>query len=167
LALGAALLAGAVPAAAGEIPGPTVITPSPSGSPGVTVIRPAPPPRSLTLRAQGGGHFLHHFVLTAEVDGTPVRFLVDTGASFVTLSLADADAVGIRRSDLVFDHRLQTADGRIPAALVRLHDITVGDLSVEGVAAAVGDIKPSVLGMNFLNRLKRFEIDGDTLTLEW
>ncbi len=143
---------------------PTVIAPGPpSASPAVTVIRPSAPPHSLSLRAVRGGHF----AVTAEVDGTPIRFIVDTGASLVTLRLADADAIGIRRSALTFNHALETANGRVRVALVMLRDISIGGLSVDRVAAAVGDVKVSVLGMNFLSRLKRFEIDGDAMTLEW
>jgi clan AA aspartic protease (TIGR02281 family) len=153
-------------AAVDASPPPTVITPQ-SASSGVTIIRPAPPPHSLSVRAHRGGRFAGHFVLTAEVDGTPIGFLVDTGASLVTLRLADAEAVGIRSSDLVFDHILRTASGRVRVALVTLHEISIGNLSVGRVAAAVGKVRVSVLGMDFLSRLKRFEINGDALTLEW
>lgn len=150
--------------ATGANPPPTVITPQPqSAAPQVTIIRPSEPPHSLSVRAIGG----NRFELTAAVDGTPIRFVVDTGASLVTLRMADAEAIGIRRSSLTFDHVMETASGRVRVALVMLHDISIDDLSVDGVAAAVGNVKVSVLGMNFLRRLKRFEIDGDALTLEW
>ena len=53
---------------------------------------------SLTLRADARGHYL----VTAEVDGKPVRFLVDTGASGVVLSRRDAERLNLRSDQLVF-----------------------------------------------------------------
>lgn len=137
--------------------------PAESGS-GVTVLRATPSPDILTLHADRGGHFW----VAAEVDGAPIRFLVDTGANVVALNLADAEAAGFQRDALVFDHLIETANGRVPAALVRLREIRVGRLTVENVTAAVvRTSRVSVLGMNFLNRLKRFVMHGATMTLEW
>lgn len=118
---------------------------------------------TITVRRSADGHFR----LSAEVDGQPVRFLVDTGASLVTLSAADAARVGIDPASLRFNRRFQTASGEAWGADVRLGAISAGPLRVEDVRASVldGDGASSLLGMSFLDRLTSFSIEGDTLTL--
>lgn len=162
--------AGASPATTANSAQPRLITPPASGAPaagppGVTVLRSKPsPPAGLVLRADRGGHFW----VTAKVDGTPIRFLVDTGANVVTLNLADAAAAGFRPDDLVFDREVETANGRTRAAVVQLRQIELNGATMPGViAAVVKTAHVSVLGMNFLLRLKHFEINGKTLTLGW
>lgn len=149
--------------------GPRLITPPAPGAPagksgpGVTVLRAPPSPDVLTLHADRSGHFW----VTAEVDGTPIHFLVDTGANVVALNLADAQAIGFQPRDLAFDRIVETANGRVPAAVVRLREIRIDGLTVRNVTAAVvRTSRVSALGMNFLNRLKRFSVQGRTMTLE-
>lgn len=135
----------------------------PAGSSGVTVLRSQPSPSAVVLHADRGGHFW----TMAQVDGTPVRFLVDTGANLLGLNLTAAEAIGFRPDDLVFDRTIETANGRTRGAVVRLDRITLNGITVRGIAAAVvKNSNISVLGMNFLNRLRRFEINGNILTLE-
>jgi aspartyl protease family protein len=78
-----------------------------------------------------------HVVLGGVVNGTPVRFLVDTGATFVALTLADATAAGFGRGDLVFSVRTSTANGVGHAASVKLREIRIGQFSVYDVPAYV------------------------------
>src|SRR5438034_6668098 len=76
-----------------------------------------------------------HVVLGAAVNGVPVRMLVDTGASLVTLTRADARAAGI--GELMFNGRVETANGSTRMAPVTLREVRIGQLSIYDVPAAV------------------------------
>jgi len=97
-----------------------------------------------------------------------VRFLVDTGASLVTLTPADARAAGLNSRQLAFDERASTANGLVRMASVTLREIRLGQLSVGDVPAAViENLSVSLLGMSFLNRLQSYEMRGGRLTISW
>lgn len=129
----------------------------------VAIFRPAVSNR-LIYHADPRGHVL----LTAAANGTALRFMVDTGASLVILTADDAQAAGIRRSELVFDRIVQTGNGPVRAALVLLHEIDIGEFSMAKVQAAVIDsMGQSVLGMSFLGRLKGFAMRQGVLTIDW
>lgn len=118
---------------------------------------------AVTLTARRDGHF----VVEAEVDGVPVRFLVDTGASDVVLSPGDARRVGFDLDKLAFVKPYRTANGMVMGAPVRLGRITVGPVSLTDVKASVNGapMGTSLLGMSFLGRLSAYEVTGDRLTL--
>jgi clan AA aspartic protease (TIGR02281 family) len=150
------------------LPAPVAGTPaaSPPGSgvPPPTILRAVPSMHSLVYRADPRGHV----AITALVNGAPVRFLVDTGASRVTLTLDDAHAAGIGRSELVFSQRSQTANGPAREAPITLREIRIEQLSIDNVAAAVNEnLNISLLGMSFLKRLKSFEMREGALTISW
>lgn len=129
-----------------------------------TILRPAPSIHTLVYRAGPLGHV----VLTASVNGAPVRFLVDTGASTVALSSADARAVGINPGALEFNKTTTTANGSVRVAPVILREIRIEQLSVENVPAVVDEnLGGSLLGMSFLSRLKGFEMRDGALTFSW
>ena len=132
-------------------------------APAPTVLRTAPSARTLVYRTDQRGHV----ALTAMVNGAPVRFLVDTGASRVTLTAEDAHAAGIG-DGLVFNQRSQTANGFAREAPVTLREIRIDKLSIDNVSAAVNEnLTVSLLGMSFLKRLKSFEMREGTLTISW
>ncbi len=110
----------------------------------------------VVLRARSDGHF----ALEADVDGVPIRFLVDTGASDVVLSPRDAERLGFETADLSFHQRYNTANGVVHGAPVRLGRVAVGPIALENVRASVNgaDMRMSLLGMSFLGRLKGFEV---------
>jgi aspartyl protease family protein len=109
-----------------------------------------------------------HVVLDAAVNGAPVRMLVDTGASLVTLTRADARAAGISPASLVFSGRVQTANGTVRMAPVTLREIRIGQLSIYDVPAAVlENLNVSLLGMSFLGRLQGYEMRDNKLTVSW
>jgi len=147
---------------------PTVSSPSDTHSGnGVqlpTILRPGPSTHALVFRADPRGHV----ALTALVNGARVRFLVDTGASRVTLTSEDARNAGIGRSELVFNQRSQTANGLAREAPVTLREIRIEQLSIDNVPAAVNEnLNVSLLGMSFLKRLKSFEMREGALTISW
>jgi aspartyl protease family protein len=148
------------------------------------VMRPAPPTRmltsaaavtsrsptraprnELTYRANTWGHF----VVVAEVNGASVRFVVDTGASYLSLTPKDAAAIGISLNNLDYNLRMNTAKGTARAAEVRLREVRIGQLTIEDVPAIVMEDPSgiSLLGMSFLNRLEGHRISNGVLTMEW
>ncbi len=119
---------------------------------------------SLTYRADKHGQFW----VDGAVNGAPVRFMVDTGASAVVMPLEVAAAAGIGRGSLDFSARVSTANGIARAAPVRLREVRIGQLSVNDVSAFVGEnLHVSLLGMSFLKRVEGFEIRDGVLTLNW
>jgi len=108
-----------------------------------------------------------HFSLVAMVNGAPVEFLVDTGASNVVLSLKDAERAGINVDDLPFAGRAQTANGTVRTAPVKIDTLSLGGIQDDRVRAYVtdGDLFGSLLGMDYLRRYDRIEIKQDKLIL--
>ena len=109
-----------------------------------------------------------HFHLDALVNGTPVSFLVDTGASVVAIDPAVARRIGIDPDHLNYSGRIQTANGVARAAPVTLDTLRVGSIERRNVQAVVTDgpgIGTSLLGMSFLGSLDSFEFRGDRLIL--
>jgi aspartyl protease family protein len=108
-----------------------------------------------------------HFHVEAEVDGTIVRFLVDTGASDVVLTKADAERLGFDTAALDYTQVYSTANGTVYGAPIRLGAMTVGTIRVDDIRASVnsGEMDGSLLGMSFLSRLSGFSVEGDRLIL--
>ena len=108
-----------------------------------------------------------HFWANAEVDGHPVRFLIDTGATAVALTADDARNLGIDPSSLQYQYTVMTANGPAKAAQVKLGVVSVGRAQVSDVDAFVIDkgLETSLLGMSYLGRLARFEATPDALVL--
>ena len=117
----------------------------------------------LRLRARQDGHFW----VRSEVNGRSVTFLVDSGASVIGLSQGTARAIGFDVDKLRYDGVVQTANGPIPVARVRLDELKVGpiirrDLTAF-IAPAMGDT--NVLGMNFLSSLSGWRVEDSWLVL--
>jgi aspartyl protease family protein len=109
-----------------------------------------------------------HVIVEAVINGASMRLLVDTGASLVSLTAADARAAGISRAELVFDHFVSTANGTARVAQVTLREVRIGQLSVYDVPAAVlENLNISLLGMSFLSRLQSYEMRNGELTISW
>jgi aspartyl protease family protein len=108
-----------------------------------------------------------HFHMEVSVNGEPIRFLVDTGASIVTLSEDHARRAGYDPSTLDYTLQFSTANGTAWGAPIRIDQMRAGPLIARDVRAAVGGagMSKSLLGMSFLNQLNGFSVSGDTLTL--
>lgn len=109
-----------------------------------------------------------HYYLMAEVNGTPVRFVVDTGATEVVLTLRDAERVGIDASALAYIGQARTANGIVATAPVRLDSISLGPVHDQNLRAVVngGEMDTSLMGMAYLTRFARVEFSRDRLILE-
>lgn len=118
---------------------------------------------AVAVRADASGHF----VVEAMVDGVAIRFLVDTGASVVVLSPRDAALLGFDVGKLSYSQRLETANGVVEGAPVRLGTLAIGPIALTDVRAVVNGaaMQQSLLGMSFLGRLAGYEVSRDTLTL--
>jgi aspartyl protease family protein len=108
-----------------------------------------------------------NFWAEAEVDGHPVHFLVDTGATTVALTGDDARNLGIDPQSLDYNSTVMTANGPGRAARVKLGVVAVGNAQVADVDAIVIDkgLPTSLLGMTYLGRLSKFEATQDALDL--
>ena len=108
------------------------------------------------------------FHARGRVNDASVAFLVDTGASTIVLTDADARAAGIDTSQLSYSQPVTTANGATTAARVSLASLAIGAISRNRVPALVarpGSLRTSLLGMSFLSTLQGFEFRGDRLIL--
>jgi len=116
---------------------------------------------SVTLAADARGHFM----TTGSINGGTVQFLVDTGATMISMGMADARRIGVNYLD---GERgtTRTANGVARVYRVKLDTVRVGDITLNNVDALVHESEmPFVLlGMSFLNRVE-MRREGTDLTL--
>lgn len=108
-----------------------------------------------------------HYYLRLQVNGQPVDFMVDTGASGITLAGQDAAQLGIDPASLSYLGRAVTANGEVRTARIKLPLVTVGPFSDQDVTAFVtdGPMEISLLGMDYLG-LFSIRIAGDKMILQ-
>ena len=108
-----------------------------------------------------------HYYLTLEVNGSPVDFVVDTGATQVVLTQRDAQRIGIDPSELRYLGRANTANGVVETADVWLDQVALGPIVDEGVRAVVnkGAMENSLLGMTYLSAFDTIQIRDNELVL--
>ena len=121
--------------------------------------------RELELPRGPGGHYF----LTAKVNGVDMVFLVDTGATDVALGAEHAKKLRLNLRDTDYTKRYRTANGVVRGAPVALRQVQAGHLRLHDVEASVldGPLDMPLLGMSFLNRLRGYEVRGDTLVLRY
>lgn len=108
-----------------------------------------------------------HYYLTLGINGKPVDFLVDTGASDMVLTRDDARRAGVPLDDLAYTGRAMTANGAVRTAPIRLDEVSLGPVSDRNVRAWVneGAMEQSLLGMAYLRRWQHIEIRDGALVL--
>jgi aspartyl protease family protein len=101
-----------------------------------------------------------HFVATGSINGRSVDFLVDTGATLVSIPEGLADRMGLERLAPI---GLQTAAGPVQGWMTRLEEVRLGDIVQRDVAAAInpGRHETVLLGMSFLRELEMTQRDGE------
>jgi aspartyl protease family protein len=108
------------------------------------------------------------FDILAQINGARIAMVLDTGASSIVLTHDDAQAAGLPLEVLSYTVSIDTANGRTRAAPVTLDRVAVGGLierSIQALVAQPGQLRMSLLGMSFLNRLHSWEVRGDRLLL--
>ena len=108
-----------------------------------------------------------HFYADADINGTNIRVLIDSGASIIALTRGDAEAIGINVNSLPVTGTARTAGGDVPMRTVMLDSVDIDGVEVRGVQAAVinADMGVSLLGQSYLSRLAAVNVEGDTMTL--
>jgi aspartyl protease family protein len=119
-------------------------------------------PQTAVLTANGQGHFF----TTGSINGNSTRMVVDTGATSVSLSGAEARRLGIEYRN---GERgvMSTANGNVQAYRVSLNTVKVGDIvlnQVDGIVVEGSSPPVTLLGMSFLNRVE-MKREGDSMTL--
>lgn len=109
----------------------------------------------------------NHFYANVKINGQNIRFMIDTGASDMSLTLSDARKLGINPKNLLFNKPYQTANGIIYGANITLDNIEFGPLNIRNFRASVNrsNMGTSLLGMSFLKKFSRYEFYQDKLIL--
>lgn len=121
--------------------------------------------RTVSITPARNGHFLAE----GRIEGRPIRFVVDTGASTIALTKQDAARLGVQPFPNDYTAQVRTANGTVRAAPVTLREVEIGDISVRDVRALVlpeAALSENLLGLSFLSRLRRFEFREGRLVLE-
>jgi aspartyl protease family protein len=111
-----------------------------------------------------------HFYVNAVINGMKIKFMIDTGASDVALTISDAKMLEFDLSKLNYTRTYSTASGTSRAAPVRLNSVEIGGGAFfRNVEAHIGTggLDVSLLGMSLLERFKGFRIDRDMLVLSY
>ncbi len=108
-----------------------------------------------------------HYYMTLQVNGKPIEFVIDTGASQVVLSREDAKTVGLDPASLAYLGTANTANGAVRTAPVRLDSVVLGEIRDEQVRAVVndGEMFGSLLGMTYLGKFDSITIKDNELIL--
>ncbi len=153
-----------VPEPASAPPQALPLQPSPVAiAPLTTPSRPAEVQRGVALNRSENGHFYAQ----GDVDGAPVRFMVDTGASVIALTGADAQKLG----QTWYPNELQTVgrgvSGDVIGKPIMLGRVRIGDLEVSNVRAIIvpEGLDVSLLGQSYLSKIPNVNISGDRMTL--
>lgn len=119
---------------------------------------------TLKIRQSADGHYW----ADAEVNGIPVRFLIDSGATTTAMTLKTAQAAKVDINEGGFPTYLSTANGTVEAQRGTIQSLRVGPIAASDlpivVAEAFGD--SNVIGMNFLSEMKSWRVEGQEMILE-
>lgn len=117
----------------------------------------------MVTQSEGGGYFV-----MGKVNGQPVRFLIDTGASDTVLSPDDARRIGLDPAKLDYRHVAETANGLGSGAPFTADRLEVGSIQIQAMPMVVNqaDMSQSLLGMSFLNRLDTFRLEEGRMYLK-
>jgi aspartyl protease family protein len=109
-----------------------------------------------------------HFDANVSINGSPIRAIVDTGATTTVLTESDAKSVGFDPQALIFNVPISTANGSATAARVVADQVAVGGIVRKNMPLLVAEdsrLGQSLLGMNFIGSLSGFDVRGDRLVL--
>ena len=122
------------------------------------------PGRKVRIAADARGHFSGEF----KINGRRVRGMVDTGATLVAINLSTARRIGLNLMPVDFRHKVSTANGEARAAVATLESLQVGRIRVEDVEAVVLEdraLSETLIGVSFLNRLSKYQVEDGSLLM--
>jgi aspartyl protease family protein len=117
------------------------------------------------MEADGRGHFIGEFRL----NGRAAEAMIDTGASAVAINRSTARRIGLSPANSDFIHPVSTANGTTHAAQVLINRIEIGGIAVRDVPALVLEdtaLSGTLIGMSFLSKLRRYQVENGRLFLE-
>lgn len=120
--------------------------------------------RSVLIPADERGHFLAAF----RVNGRQVDAMIDTGATVVALNLSTARKAGISISPGDFTNQVETANGKAKVAVIEIADLAIGRIVLKDVQAVVLEdkaLQTNLIGMSFLKRLGKYQVEDGSLLL--
>ncbi len=120
--------------------------------------------RRVSIERNDGGHFVSDF----KFNGRKIEAMVDTGATVVAVNLSTARRIGVPVTQADMKQTVRTANGETRAAIVTIERLDIGRISVNNVQAIVLDdsaLGGALIGMSFLNRLNKYEVDGTAMVL--
>lgn len=121
--------------------------------------------RKVRVEADRRGHFTTDFRL----NGTSVEGMIDTGATYVAINSSTARRIGINLAQADYKYKVKTANGVTRAATATIDDLQIGRIHVGDVQAVVLDdaaLGSTLIGMSFLKRLSKYQVENDSLLLE-
>jgi aspartyl protease family protein len=125
---------------------------------------PLPTGRKVVVAADGRGHFSSTFKLNGrQIDG-----MIDTGATLVAINSSTARRIGLSLNASDFSREVSTANGTIKAAVAMIDRLQIGSITVNDVQAMVLDdraLQTNLIGMSFLSRLGKYQVENGTLLL--
>jgi aspartyl protease family protein len=134
------------------------------------ILNESPPQRAAkTIIHRIAADEMGNFVVSVTIAGHEVRMLVDTGATFVSLTSEDAESIGFHLEPADYKLKVNSADGMTTVAQIHLPCVRVGAVEVndvDGIVMAPGAASGSLLGMSFLRRLGSFGVAGGQMTFE-
>jgi aspartyl protease family protein len=109
------------------------------------------------------------FMVVGQVNGQPVRFMIDTGASDTVLAPQDAQRLGVDPASLKYDHFTETANGTGHGARFVAQSLEVGPIRLSDVPMEINQapMSTSLLGLSFLKQMDSVEVRGRNLYLKW
>jgi aspartyl protease family protein len=116
---------------------------------------------AIELRRQDDGHYW----IMVDINGKPVRFMVDSGATMTAINATTARDAGIEADG--YPIILSTANGRVAAKRANVQSLVVGPHRIENhpvvVSESFGDI--NLLGMNFLNSMQSWRVEANIMII--
>ena len=136
--------------------------PKAAPQPALAAVATADQPRETVLEREDNGHFF----TVADVNGEPIKFVVDTGATTVALTMDDARRAGVTFDPGQFQVVGSGASGAVRGQEVELNDVVLDGKRVSGIHGLVLDgLSISLLGQNYLRRYN-MSINGDKMTIK-
>lgn len=120
--------------------------------------------RRMRLEADARGHFSGDF----RINGSKVPAMIDTGATVVAINKSTARRIGLSIARDDFQHSVDTANGRTKAAAVNIDRLEIGRIIVENVQAVVLEdsaLSGTLIGMSFLRRLSKYQVENGALVM--